>query len=42
MSDTENFGDQKNQRAKELLGRLKVVKIHDMDKLLILLAKILS
>ena len=42
MSDTENFGDQKNQRAKELLGRLKVVKIHEMDKLLILLAKILS
>jgi len=29
-------------KAKELLGRLNVVQIHDMDKLILLLAKLLS
>lgn len=30
------------ERARELLGRLQVVQIHDMDRLILLLAKLLS
>jgi CO dehydrogenase nickel-insertion accessory protein CooC1 len=32
----------RSEKAKELLGRLNVVQIHDMDKLILLLAKLLS
>ncbi len=32
----------KAEKAKEILGRLQVVQIHDMDRLILLLAKLIS
>jgi len=34
--------EKKEEKMQELLGRLKVLKIHELDKLIILLAKIIS
>jgi uncharacterized small protein (DUF1192 family) len=34
--------EKKEEKVHELLGRLKVLKIHELDKLIILLAKIIS
>lgn len=45
MAATDAPGTDKAKRAekaKEILGRLQVVQIHDMDKLILLLAKLLS
>ena len=33
--------DEKTQRAKELLGRVKVIRIHDAEELILLLAQII-
>lgn len=38
----ESDKERKAERAKEVLGRLKVIKINDLDELILLLARILS
>ena len=40
MSDADQ--EKKSEKSKELMGRLKVVRVHELDKLIILLAKIVS
>jgi hypothetical protein len=40
MSESDN--DFKNERAKEVMGRFKVMKIHDLEELILVLAKIIS
>ena len=40
MSDSDK--EKKSEKAKELMGRLKVLKIHDLDRLILLLSKIIS
>ena len=40
MSDGDK--DKKQDKLQEILGRLKIIKVHDLTKLTILLAKILS
>jgi hypothetical protein len=40
MSDADL--ERKQEKTRELLGRLKVIKIHDLDRLILLLAKIIS
>ena len=40
MSDGDK--DKKQDKLQEILGRLKIIKVHDLTKLTILIAKILS